>query len=103
MSTTSFATLEQAQNYKSLDSYKAGWIIECKWKVINDCCLNTGKVYAISTTPLQPWVIVQKFWSYGLWSWLALVKCALPPPPTMFWCSAVLDEKRSCISGPTNG
>ena len=63
--TTSFTTLEQVQNYKSLDSYKcfiAGWVIEHKWKIVNDCCLVIGNVnhsYALSATPLHPWVVVK--------------------------------------------
>ena len=63
--TTSFATLEEVKNYKSLSSYKyftAGWIIEHKWKVFREVCLLIGKVqhsYAVSSTPLHLWVIVK--------------------------------------------
>jgi len=70
--TTSFATLEQAQNYKCLDSYKyfiAGWVIEHKWKLINDCCLITGKVnhsYAVINHSTTAMGNCSEFWSCGL-------------------------------------
>ena len=62
--TTSFMTLEEVKNYKSLQSYKyftAGWVIECKWKVFPECCVVIGKVnhnYALSASHLQPWVVI---------------------------------------------
>ena len=62
--TTSFVTLEEVKNYKSLQSYKyftAGWVVEHKWELFPDCCLVIGKVnhsYAISASPLQTWIIV---------------------------------------------
>ena len=65
MHTTSFATLEEVKNYKSLQSYKyfiAGWVAEPKWKAFTDCCLILGKVnhsYAVSLTPLEPWVVIK--------------------------------------------
>ena len=63
--TTSFVTLEEVKNFKSLQSYKyfiAGWVIDHRWKVFNEACLIVGKVnhsYAMSSTPLNPWVIVK--------------------------------------------
>ena len=64
--TTSFVTLEEVRNYKSLASYKyftAGWVLDISWRnyVDSDCTLVTGKVrhsYS-SKTPLRPWVIVR--------------------------------------------
>jgi len=59
-------TFEEAKNYKSLQSFKyftAGWVIEHQWKIFSECCLVVGKVnhsYAMTTSPLQPWVILQK-------------------------------------------
>ena len=65
--TTSFATLEEVKNYKSLQSYKyftSGWVLEVKWKKYSNegVVLIIGKVrhsYAASKTPLQPWVLVR--------------------------------------------
>ena len=63
--TTSFVTLEEVKNFKSLHSYKyftAGWVIEHRWKQFKDCCLVIGKVnhsYAVSSAPLSPWVIIR--------------------------------------------
>ena len=65
MHTTSFVTLEEVKNFKSMQSYKyftSGWVIEHKWKTYNDVSLITGKVnhsYSVSSTPLQPWVIAK--------------------------------------------
>ena len=64
--TTSFVTLKEVHNYKSLASYKcftAGWVLDIAWRhyVDSDCTLVTGKVrhsYS-SKTPLRPWVIVR--------------------------------------------
>jgi len=111
MSTTSFATLEQAQNYKSLDSYKyfiAGWVIEHKWKLINDCCLITGKVnhsYAVSTTPLQPWVIVRSSGVVvcGHCTCMAgLSEMCSHVGALLFWIEFIVRkrEEKSCTSGP---
>ena len=63
--TTSFATLEEVKNFKSMQSYKyftAGWVIQHKWKSFKDACVVVGKVnhsYAASSTPLRPWVIIR--------------------------------------------
>ena len=63
--TTSFATLEEVKNYKSLQSYRyfiAGWVAEVKWKSFTDCCLILGKVnhsYAVSSPPVEPWFIIK--------------------------------------------
>jgi len=64
--TTSFVTLEEVKNFKSLHSYKyfiAGWVAEHRWKQFKDCCLVIGKVshhsYAVSSAPLTPWVIIR--------------------------------------------
>lgn len=63
--TTSFATLKEVKNYKSLQSYRyfvAGWVAEPKWKTFADCCLILGNVnhsYAVSSTPLHPWVVIK--------------------------------------------
>ena len=62
--TTSFVTLEEVKNYKSLQSYKyftAGFVKEHKWKVLPECCFVIGKVnhsYALSASPLRPWVVI---------------------------------------------
>ena len=64
--TTSFVTLEEVKNFKSLQSYKyftVGWVIEHRWKVFDEICLIVGKVthsYAVSCVPLNPWIIVKK-------------------------------------------
>ena len=63
--TTSFITLEEVKNYKSLQSYKyftAGWVVQIRWKAYTDCCLVVGKVnhsYSVSSTPLRPWLILR--------------------------------------------
>ena len=63
--TTSFATLDEVRNYKSLQSYRyfiAGWVVDHKWKSFPDCCLVIGKVnhsYAVSSPPLEPWVVIK--------------------------------------------
>lgn len=64
--TASFATQEEIKNYKSLDAYKYfidGWVVETAWKFYGDTFLLTGKVkhsYAMSQTPLKPWVAVNR-------------------------------------------
>ena len=109
--TTSFATLEQVQNYKSLDSYKyfiAGWVIEHKWKMVNDCCLITGKVnhsYAISTTPLLPWVVVRSSGAVacGHCTCMAgLSEMCSHVGALLFWLEFIVRkrEEKSCTSGP---
>ena len=65
--TTSFATLEEVKNYKSLQSFKyftSGWVLDIEWKRYKEesIVLIMGKVrhsYAASKPPLQPWVLVQ--------------------------------------------
>ena len=63
--TTSFVTLEEVKNFKSLQSYKyftAGWVIDHRLKVLNEVCLIVGKVnhsYAVSLAPLNPWGIIK--------------------------------------------
>ena len=63
--TTSFVTLEEVKNFKSLQSYKyftAGWVIDHRLKIFNEVCLIVGKVnhsYAVSSVPLNPWVIIK--------------------------------------------
>ena len=64
--TTSFVTLEEIRNYKSLQSYKyftSGWVIDVKWKMINDgmSTASIGKVrhsYS-SKEPLKPWILIK--------------------------------------------
>ena len=62
--TTSFVTLEEVRNYKSLQSYryfKAGWVIDVRWKKFKEVTLILGKVrhsYS-SKEPLRPWVLLQ--------------------------------------------
>ena len=64
--TTSFVTLEEIRNYKSLQSYKyftSGWVIDVKWKKINDgmSTASIGKVrhsYS-SKEPLKPWILIK--------------------------------------------
>ena len=54
--TTSFVTLEQAKNYKSLDSYSyfsCGWVLSTQWKLYaeEEIILVVGKVrhsYAVT-------------------------------------------------------
>jgi len=65
--TTSFVTLEEVKNYKSLQSFKyftSGWVLEVEWKEYSkeNIVLILGKVrhsYAASKTPLRPWVLVR--------------------------------------------
>ena len=67
--TTSFITMDEVRNYKSLASYKyftAGWVLDMKWMKFDsqagDCVLVVGKVrhsYSSSQTPLKPWVIIK--------------------------------------------
>ena len=54
---TSFVTLKEVKNFKSLQSYKyftAGWVIDHGLKIFNEVCLIVGKVnqlcHVISTT-----------------------------------------------------
>ena len=64
---TSFVTLDEVKNYKSLQSYKyftSGWILEVEWKKYKEegIVLIMGKVrhsYAANKTPLRPWVLVR--------------------------------------------
>lgn len=64
--TTSFVTQEEARNYKNLDAYKYftdGWVLETSWKLYDDVFLLVGRVnhsYAVSQTPLKPWVAIRK-------------------------------------------
>ena len=54
--------LEEVKNYISLQSYKhfrAGWVAEPKWKTFTDCCLKVNHSYAVSLTPLEPWVVIK--------------------------------------------
>ena len=65
--TTSFVTLDEVKNYKSLQSYKyftSGWVLEVEWKKYREegVVLIIGKVrhsYAANKTPLRPWVVVR--------------------------------------------
>ena len=65
--TTSFVTLEEVKNFKSLQSYKyftSGWVLETQWKKYCDegMVVVLGKVrysYAASKSPLKPWVIIR--------------------------------------------
>ena len=63
--TTSFVTLEEVKNFKSLQSYKyftAGWVIDHRWRIFNEVCLIVGKVnhsYTMSSALLNPWVIIK--------------------------------------------
>ena len=64
---TSFVTLEEVKNFKSLQSYKyftSGWVLETQWKKYCDegMVVVLGKVrhsYAASKSPLKPWVIIR--------------------------------------------
>ena len=62
---TSFVTLEEVKNFKSLQIYKcftAGWVIDHRLKIFNEVCLIVGKInhsYAVSLAPLNPWVIIK--------------------------------------------
>ena len=63
---TSFVTLEQAKNYKSVDSYSyfsCGWVLSTQWKLYaeEEIVLVVGKVrhsYAATKDPLKPWVLI---------------------------------------------
>ena len=65
MHTTSFVTLNEVKNYKSLQSFKyftSGWVLDVEWKKYQeeDLVLILGKVrhsYAASKAPLHPWVL----------------------------------------------
>ena len=67
--TTSFVTLEEVKNCKSLQSYNymyftSGWVLEVEWKKCSEesIVLLIDKVrhsYAASKTPLRPWVLVR--------------------------------------------
>ena len=65
--TTSFVTLEEVKNYKSLQSFKyytSGWVLDVEWKryPTESIVLLLGKVrhsYAASKAPVWPWVLVQ--------------------------------------------
>ena len=109
--TTSFTTLEQVQNYKSLDSYKyfiAGWVIEHKWKIVNDCCLVIGNVnhsYALSATPLHPWVVVKSSGVVvcGHCTCMAgLSEMCSHVGALLFWLEFIVRKREeiSCTSGP---
>ena len=60
-------TLEQAKNYKSLDSYSyfsCGWVLSTQWKFCTEVeiVLVVGKVrhsYAATNDPLKPWVLIK--------------------------------------------
>ena len=60
-------TLEQAKNYKSLDSYSyfsCGWVLstQCKLYAEEEIVLVVGKVrhsYAATKDPLKPWVLIK--------------------------------------------
>ena len=60
-------TLEQAKNYKSLDSYRyfsCGWVLHTEWKLYSEeeIVLVVGKVrhsYAATKDPLKPWVLIK--------------------------------------------
>ena len=61
--TTSFVTLEEVKNYKSLQSYKyftAGWVYSTnEMEAFHQLLSGDRKVnysYAVSATPLHPWV-----------------------------------------------
>ena len=64
---TSFVTLEQAKNYKGLDSYSyfsCGWVLSTKWKLYTEeeIVLVVGKVrhsYAATKDPPKPWVLIK--------------------------------------------
>ena len=62
--TTTFVTLEEVKNYKSLQSFKyfaSGWVLEVEWNEYS-IVLILGKVrhsYAASKAPLRPWVLVR--------------------------------------------
>ena len=60
-------SLEQAKNYKSLDSYSyysCGWVLstQCKLYAEEEIVLVVGKVrhsYAATKDPLKPWVLIK--------------------------------------------
>ena len=64
--TTSFVTLEEVKNYKSLQSYKyftSGWVLEVEWKEYceDSIVLVRGRVrhsFAASKPPVQPWILL---------------------------------------------
>lgn len=64
--TTSFVTLEEVKNYKSLQSFRyftSGWVLEIEWKKypVEEIVLLLGKVrhsYS-SKAPLRAWVLVR--------------------------------------------
>ena len=64
--TTSFVTLEEVKNYKSITAYKYfidGWVLDTRWKGYNDIFLLVGRVkhsYSASKLPLQPWAAIRK-------------------------------------------
>ena len=63
---TSFVTLEEVKNYKSLQSYKyftSGWVLEVEWKEYceESIVLVIGKVrhsFAASKPPVRPWILI---------------------------------------------
>ena len=65
--TTSFVTLEQAKNNRSLDSYSyfsCCWLLSTQWKLYaeEEIVLIVGKVRqsdAITKDPLRPWVLIK--------------------------------------------
>lgn len=62
---TSFVTLDEVKNYKSLTAYKYfidGWVLETHWKSYSEIFLLVGKVkhsYSSSKLPLHPWVALR--------------------------------------------
>ena len=66
LNTTSFVTLEEVKNYKSLQSYRyfvSDWVLEVRWtdRQGREVVLIIGKVrhsFAASKSPLRPWVII---------------------------------------------
>ena len=109
--TTSFVTLEEVKNYKSLQSYKyftAGWVIEHKWMVFPDCTLVIGKVnhsYALSTSPLQPWVVINNSGTVicGHCTCMAgLGETCSHVGALLYWLEYHIRkrEEQSCTSGP---
>ena len=64
---TSYVTLEQEKNYKSLESYRyfsCVWVLEVQWRpyIEEEIVLIMGKVrrsYATTKDPLKPWVLVK--------------------------------------------
>ena len=74
--TTSFVTLEEVRNIKSISSYKslaAGWVldVESGKHDKSDCTLVVGKVcHSYSNkTPIRPWQIIESIkWIRCVWS-----------------------------------